>query len=472
MSDITAGLLAELAALLGPRGLLTEAGDKAPYEEEMRRLFSGSALAIARPASTEELAATVKACHAVGVAMIPQGGNTGLVGGSVPDGSGKQLVISLGRMNRVRSVDTEGYTMVVEAGCILADVQAAAEAAGRLFPLSLAAQASCQIGGNLSSNAGGINTLRYGNTRDLVLGIEVVLPDGSVLDLMNALRKNNTGYDLKHLFLGGEGTLGIISAAVLKLFPAPKQTATAFIGLCDAGKAITLLSRLRAASGDSISAFELMERPALELCLEHIPATTNPLAGVHDFYVLCELTSPGTAFDLSALLMGVLEEALEEGLVEDATVAASLDQRTRLWHIREHIPEAQRKAGASIKNDISVPVAAVPALLERARAAVLERIPDARPIAFGHAGDGNIHFNISVPRGGDSKAFLQRWDEITDVVGDVALALGGSISAEHGIGRLKRDKLASLKSPAEMQVMRRIKAALDPSGLMNPGALL
>jgi FAD/FMN-containing dehydrogenase len=460
-----------LRVLLGPRGYLDRPEDMAPYLREMRGRRSGTSPLVIRPADTAEVAAAVGICASAGIPVVPQGGNTGLVGGSIPD-LGTEVVLSLSRMDRIRVIDPLDYTVTVEAGCVLKRVQDAAAEVDRLFPLSLGAEGTCQIGGNLSTNAGGILTVRYGNARDLVLGLEVVLPDGRVWNGLRSLRKDNTGYDLKHLFIGAEGTLGIITAATLKLFPRPKQVETALVAVPDPQAAIGLLARLRAATGDGLAAFELMSGPLIDLALAHVPGTVDPLPDRHPWYVLLEASSglPGSA--LREALEDELAAAMEAGSVRDAVLSASGTQTRELWFIREAIIEAQRLAGASIKHDVSVPVSRIATFIERASAAVAALAPGCLPLPFGHAADGNIHFNVLQPADADATAFLGRWDEVNRAVHDVVLALGGSISAEHGIGTFKRDELPRAAGAVEMDLMRRIKAALDPDGTMNPGKIL
>lgn len=436
---------------------------------EERRRFHGRCAAVVRPATSEELAQVVRICAAARVPVVPQGGNTGLVGGGVPDGG---ILLSTARLDRIREVDPVNRTMTVEAGVILSRVQAAADEAGALFPLSLAAEGSCQIGGNLATNAGGIQVLRYGNARDLVLGLEVVLADGRIWDGLTGLRKNNTGYDLKQLFLGSEGTLGIITAAVLKLFPKPKVTETALAAVKDAASAIALFHRLTDVAGDALTAFELMARRPIEFCLRHIPGTADPFVEAHPYYALIKLTSPRAGDPLAATLEAVLCDAMETGHVVNAVIAASEAQAHGLWRLRESIPEAQKHEGGSIKNDISVPVSQVPAFIERATQAVEAAVPGIRVCAFGHIGDGNIHFNLSQPPGADAQHFLRDWERLERLVCDVAHDLGGSFSAEHGIGRLKRDSLRRYKTPVELDLMRRLKVALDPDGILNPNKVL
>ncbi len=464
-------LINSLRPLLDHNGLITDPAGMAPYLEEARGLYHGRALAVARPSSTEQVAAVVRACAERGIAIVPQGGRTGLVGGGVPFEHGGELVLSLERMNRVRAVDAVNYTMTVEAGCILQTVQDKAAEGGCLFALSLAAEGSCQIGGNLSTNAGGVNVLRYGTAREQVLGLEVVLPDGQVWDGLRILRKDNTGYDLKDLFIGAEGTLGIITAAVLKLFPRPAETATALAALPDIDTVLALLSRARTASGDAVTAFELVPRIGLEMGIRH-RGVADPFGTPHPWYALIELSSSRQDGSLRGALEGMLADAFETGIIEDAVLAESEERRRALWRIRESVPGAQKREGGSIKHDVAVPVSCVPDFIRQATAAVEAALPGVRVVPFGHVGDGNIHFNLTQPVGADKAAFLAEWSRMNRIVHDIVTALRGSISAEHGIGRLKRDELAHYKSPVELALMRKIKQAIDPQGLMNPGKVL
>jgi len=472
MTRRQAELRTRLLEAVGPRGLVEDPQEMLPYLREQRGRYTGSAPFVVRPADTAEVSRVVQLCVEAGVPIVPQGGNTSLVAGSIPYEAGEEVVLSLGRMNRVRALDAENFTITVEAGCILQQVQAAAAEADRLFPLSLGAEGSCQIGGNLSTNAGGVQVLRYGNTRDLVLGLEVVLPDGQVWDGLRSLRKDNTGYDLKQLFVGAEGTLGVITAAVLKLYARPREVVTAFAAVRDPEAAVTLLGRCRAASGESVTSFELIPRIALEFSCRHVEGCQDPLGESSPWYVLLELFGGRENGGLREGLEETLMAAYEEGLVGDAAIAESETQRAAFWRLREGLVEAQRFEGGSIKHDISVPVSSVPRFIAEATAAVEAACPGIRPVPFGHVGDGNVHFNLSQPEGGDTAAFLARWDEINTLVHDIVHALGGSISAEHGIGRMKRAENGRFKSPLELEMMRRVKRAFDPQGLMNPGKLL
>lgn len=469
---VETSVIDRLKAAVGPKGYAQDPRVMAPYLVEWRDRYVGRTPIVLFPADAREVAAVVGICAEAGVAMVPQGGNTGLVGGGVPHETGEEIVINLSRMNRVLAVDPVDFSATVEAGAPLAAVQQAAADVDRLFPLSLASEGSAEIGGLISTNAGGVHVLKYGTMRDLVLGLEVVLPSGALWDGRTALRKDNTGYDLKQLFIGAEGTLGIVTAATLKLFPALHSTETALAGVPSPAAAIELLARARAASGDRVIAFELMPRIGLAMVLDHIPDTRDPLADSHPWYVLIDLASTAADPSLAAVLERLLADAAEAGLVTDAVVAASLDQARALWRLRDAMSEAQKYEGGSIKHDVSVPVARMAAFIEQASKAVAAALPGIRPVPFGHVGDGNVHFNLSQPVGADKAAFLDRWQDMNRIVHDVLLSLGGSISAEHGIGRMKVDELARLKSPTELALMRQVKDALDPDGLMNPGKVL
>ena len=465
-------LAARLGAALGEAHVLAGESEMAPFLLDQRGWYRGRARLVVRPGSTAEVAETVRLCRAAGVGIVPQGGNTGLVGGSVPDESATQLVLCLSRLNRVREIDPVDFTMTVEAGCILAAVQQAAEQAGMLFPLSLAAEGSCQIGGNLSSNAGGTAVLRYGNARDLVLGLEVVLADGRVWNGLRRLRKDNTGYALKHLFVGAEGTLGIITAAVLKLFPRPRSRETAFVAVASPRAALHLLAQLRTASGDNVTTFEYLNRACLELAVAHVDGNRDPFAAPHAHYVLLELSGGSGGGELRAALEQTLAEALERGEVVDAVLAESGAQAAALWKLRETLPEGIRARGVTVPHDVSVPVSRMADFLERAGAAVAGLAPDLLVCAFGHVGDGNLHFNLSVPRSHAAQRVAECQQAATRIVYDIASELDGSFSAEHGVGRFKREELCRYRSAVELDLMRAVKQALDPDGLMNPGAVL
>ena len=456
-------MIEKLRDIVGAANVLTAPQDTRPYFTDWRRQYSGSAECVVRPASTAEVAAVVRLCAETGVAIVPQGGNTGLSGGSVPTGQAREAVLALGRMNRIRELDRLNDTITVEAGCVLANVQRAADDAGRLFPLSLAAEGSCQIGGNLSTNAGGVNVLRYGSARDQVLGLEVVLPDGRIWEGLRGLRKDNTGYDLKQLFLGAEGTLGIITAAVLRLHPKPSATSTAWIALERAQNAIELLGFLHERLGERLSAFELLSRNCVEAVLAFAPGTQDPLAAVHPWYVLAELADSGDERLLREQVEKALVDSAERGAIADAALAQSGEQARALWRIRETVPEAQF---TNVKHDISVPISRVAQFIERADARLAARFPDVRVFAFGHVGDGNVHYNV-----GPEQLVAER-SAVNRIVYDTVAELGGSISAEHGLGQLKREEIRSHKSALELELMRTLKRALDPRGLLNPGKVL
>ncbi len=462
-------LIARFTAIVGEKYAITDAAEQEPYLVEGRGLYHGSTPVVLRPGSVEEVAAVVKLANETVTPIVPQGGNTGLVGGQISHHG--EVVLSLTRLDRIREVDAVSDTMTCEAGVVLAKAQAAAAAADRLFPLSLAAEGSCTIGGNLSTNAGGTGALAYGVARDLVVGLEVVLADGRILNTLSKLKKDNTGYDLKGLFVGAEGTLGIITAAVLKLFPAPKTVETAFVGVPSPEAAVKLLSLLQERTNRAVTSFELMCGLGVDFAVRHGHAVRGPLDEPHPWYILVQLASAAQQ-DLRTMLEEALETAMERGLVNDAAVADSLEHRRAFWHLREILPEAQKPEGGSIKHDISVPVVAVPDFLREAGEAVEALIPGSRPVPFGHLGDGNIHYNVSQPVGADAKAFLARWDEMNDVVHRVVAKFGGSISAEHGIGILKRKLLPHVKDPVALDLMRTLKHTLDPNNILNPGKVL
>jgi FAD/FMN-containing dehydrogenase len=461
-----------LAAILGPRGLLTDAADIAPHLADWRGLYQGAALAVARPATTEEVASVIRLCAETGTPVVPQGGNTSMVGGATPDETGRHLVLSLTRMNRLRALDTADMTMTVDAGMVLKTAQTLAAEAGCLFPLSLGAEGTATIGGVLSTNAGGNTTVRYGNARELMLGIEAVLPDGTIWNGLRRLRKDNTGYALRHLLVGAEGTLGIVTGAVLRLFPRPRDTAVAFCAVADEDAALGLFRRFRERDDSAVRAFEYMSGLGVDFAIRHIEGVSLPLGARADHYVLVDLASPRPDAGLREMAETVLAEAMEADEVLDAALADSDAQAQKIWRIREEHPEAQKREGASVKNDVSVPVSRVPEMIRRCSAALVALIPGSRPVPFGHIGDGNIHMNLEQPEGMDPAAFLARGHDIMDCVNEIVRDLDGSFSAEHGVGRLKTDMMEAWRGGAELAAMRAIKAALDPKGIMNPGKVL
>jgi FAD/FMN-containing dehydrogenase len=464
--------LGELKAAVGEGSWLESPDAIAPFLSDFRRLYQGSAALVLLPRSVDEVAGILRICNREETAVVPHGGNTSYCGGATPDDTGAEIVLSLRRLNRVRQVDAADYSMTVEAGCTLAEAQAAAREADRLFPLSLGSEGTAQIGGNLSTNAGGTAVLRYGMMRDLVLGLEVVLADGRVLKGLKSLRKDNTGYDVKSLFVGAEGTLGVITAACLKLFPQPADTATALAGLDSPRHALDLLARLRTAAGDQVTSFELMPRLAVELTVKHVPGVADPLDQNTPWYLLIELSSPNPQQGLLTLLTATLEDAAAAGTIRDAMFAASMAQAQAMWKLRESVPEAQRRHGASLKHDVSVPVSAIPALIEEGSALARRLAPEGEVVAYGHAGDGNLHFNVSQRPDADIKSFVARGPVLELAMFDLVESLGGSISAEHGIGRLKAAEFARRADPVELAVMHELKRALDPKGIMNPGKVL
>ena len=465
-------LLDRFARIVGAAHALRAEADKAPYAHEPRGLWTGRAALVLRPGSTAEVSAILRLATETGTAIVPQGGNTGLVGGQVPDLSGREVVVSMGRMNRIREIDLASNTVTAEAGVVLQTLRDVAAGNGRLFPLSLGSQGSCQIGGNLSSNAGGTGVLAYGNARELCLGVEVVVPGGDVLDDLRKLKKDNTGYDLKNLFVGAEGTLGIVTAAVMKLVPMPRGREVAWAGVPSPQAALDLFGRATDLAGSGLTAFELCIGRAVDFSVRHGPDKVAPLAAPSPWYVLLEISSGRSAQDARELIEQTLGEGMEAGLVEDAVIAGSLAQAAAFWRLRETMSEAQKPEGASIKHDISVPVAAIPAFIDEAGAAAGRVAPGARLVCFGHMGDGNLHFNVSQPVGMAPEAFLALYRPMNDAVHAVVRAFGGSISAEHGIGRMKRDELAATAPAVGIDLMRRIKRAIDPAGIMNPGKVI
>jgi FAD/FMN-containing dehydrogenase len=464
-------LLAQFSAIVGGRYAIRERSDQQPFVEEPRDRYHGRAALVLRPGSTAEVQQILALANTTRTAIVPQGGNTGLVGGQVPDGSGHQIVLSLARLNAIRAIEPIGNTIDVEAGVTLQRVREAAESANRLFPLSLPSEGSCTIGGNIGTNAGGTGVIAYGNMRDLVLGLEVVLADGRLWRNMRHLRKDNTGYDFRGLFVGSEGTLGVVTAAVLKLFPRPRSVATAFVAVPDPEAALALLQIAQAQNSATLTAFELMPRFGIELAIKHDLGSRDPLATAYAWYVLIEISS-GTDSGIDTVLETLLSDAMEQGLVLDAVLAASIEQAKALWRPRESMSEVQGREGGSIKHDVSVPVSDVARFLAEAIPAVERFVPGARVLPFGHVGDGNIHFNVSQPLGGDKEAFLARWEEVNVVVHEIVARYNGSISAEHGIGQSKRVLLPGVKHAVEMEVMRSAKTMFDPNGILNPGKVL
>jgi FAD/FMN-containing dehydrogenase len=465
-------LLDRFANIVGEKNAVRDPAEMAPRLVENRGLYKGSSPILLKPGSTEEVSAILKLASETGTAIVPQTGNTGLVGGQTPRSGGQDIIVSLERMNRVRDIDPVGNTIIVDGGCILDDVHKAAGNVERIFPLSLGSQGSCRIGGNLATNAGGTAVLAYGNMRNLCLGLEVVLPTGEIWEGLRRLKKDNTGYDLRDLFIGSEGTLGIITGAVLKIFPKPLGHQVAFAGLNSTDDALKLFEQASNLCGTALTGFELMPRIGVEFTTRHIPGVRDPLESPHPWYALIDISTSDSAETAESMIQTLLEKGFETGLVQDAVIASSVAQQEALWHMRESMSEAQKPEGGSIKHDVSVPVSRIPEFMSKAEAGVLAAIPGARVCAFGHLGDGNIHYNISQPVGADKAQFIGRWHEINDIVHGIVLSLGGSISAEHGIGQLKRDELAGIRSGIEMELMQRIKKAFDPAGIMNPGKVL
>jgi FAD/FMN-containing dehydrogenase len=468
-TSIDPSLVARFAAIVGERYAITDPGQQAPYLVEMRNMFQGRTPVVLRPASVAEVAAILKLANETMTPIVPQGGNTGLVGGQIP--LHNEIVLSLNRLDRIREVDPTSNTITCEAGVTLQHTREAAAAVDRLYPQLLPSEGTCTIGGNLSTNAGGTAALAHGIARSHVLGIEVVLADGRVLNNLNKLKKDNTGYDLKNLFIGAEGTLGIITAAVLRLVPRPRSVETAFVGVKSPEAALELLGVATEMTAGGVTSFEIMTRRGIDMVLEHAAGCRDPLASPHEWYVLIELSSQQRD-GLRAVMEDVLAQGMERGLVVDATIADSLEQAKMFWRIREMFGEVQRYAGGSIKHDVSVPVAAVPAFIKEAGEAVTALIPGARPLPFGHLGDGNIHYNVTQPVGADKAEYLKRWDDVNAVVFAVVKKYGGSISAEHGVGVVKRDLLPSVKDPVALDLMRTLKHTLDPNGILNPGKVL
>ena len=470
-AQLSPELLARFAALVGERYAIADADAQQPFLKEWRDRYHGKTPLVLLPGTVEEVAAILRLADETDTPIVPQGGNTGLVGGQVPHAEGNELLVSLRRLDKVRAVDPDSNTIDVEAGVTLQRVQEAAETAGRFFPLTLPSEGSCTIGGNIGTNAGGTGVIAYGNTRDLVMGLEVVLPGGRIWHGMRHLRKDNTGYDLKNLFVGAEGTLGIVTAAVLKLFPKPRSVGTAFIGVDNPAAALALLNVARENGGGTVTAFELMPRIGIDFVIRHVADARDPIEGNYPWYVLLEVSNSAEG-GVNEALEAMLMTAYEQGYARDAVIAASLEQAADFWRLRELLSESQRFEGGSIKHDVSVPIRLVPAFLDKAIAAVEAFIPGARPLPFGHLGDGNIHFNVSQPVGGDKQAFLDKWEKTNEIVHDIVAEFHGSISAEHGIGQAKRKLLPGVKDPVELEMMRAIKATLDPKGIMNPGKVL
>ena len=468
LSPLSSDLIARFRAIVGDKYAVTEAGDIAPYVTEERGLFHGRSPLALRPGSTAEVSAICKLATEYRIALVPQGGNTGLVGGQTPHNG--EVVVSTRRLDKIRDIDIASNTMTCESGVVLQVAQQKASEVDRLFPLSLGAEGSCTIGGNLSTNAGGTAALAFGVAREMALGLEVVLADGRILNGLSKLKKDNTGYDLRNLFIGAEGTLGIITAATLRLFPKPRAVETAFVGLKSPADALRLLSISQSEAAGTLTSFELLSDIAVDFSVRHGIDIRDPLGHQHRWYVLMELATPRD--DARATLESILAQGMERGIVDDAAIAANLGQRSAFWKLRDEMSAAQKPEGGSIKHDISVPVAAVPEFIAEANAAVVKLIPGARPVPFGHLGDGNIHYNVSQPIGANTADFLRQWHAVNAVVFEIVLRMGGSISAEHGIGVLKRDELPDVKDKVAIELMRAIKSTLDPLGIMNPGKVL
>jgi len=471
-TDDDRNLLDRFIKIVGSSYALTEPGDIEPYLVEGRGLYHGASPLVLKPGSTEEVSAILKLASETRTPVVPAGGRTGLVGGQVPREGGSDIILSLERMNRIREIDPVADVIIADGGCILADIQKAAEASDRLFPLSLGSEGSCRIGGNLSTNAGGTAVLAYGNMRQLCLGLEVVLPTGEIWDGLRRLKKDNSGYDLRDLFIGAEGTLGVITGAVLKLYPRPRGRQVAFAGVKSPADALALFESASLLCGTALTGFELMPRIGIEFTTRHVPGVRDPLESVHPWYALIDISTSDSAETAGAMINTLMEQAFERGLIQDAVIAASLAQQNAIWHMRESMSDAQKPEGGSIKHDVSVPVSRVPQFLAEADRAVMTAMPGARICAFGHLGDGNIHYNISQPVGADKTEFIARWREMNAIVHGIVRSLGGSISAEHGVGQLKRDELISTRPAIETELMNRIKDAFDPAGIMNPGKVV
>jgi FAD/FMN-containing dehydrogenase len=468
-TKLSADLLGRFRAIVGEKYAITDAQTQQPYLIEMRDLYHGHTPVVLRPGSVKEVSEIAKLANETRTAIVPQGGNTGLVGGQIPLHG--EVVLSLNRMKSIREVDPISNTLTADAGVTLQEARAAAEKVDRLYPLLLPSEGSCTIGGNLSTNAGGVTAVSWGIARQQAVGLEVVLADGRVLNNLNKLKKDNTGYDLKNLFIGAEGTLGIITGAVLKLLPRPRSVETGYIGLASPDKALELLGIALGIAGSNVTSYEIIERIGIDGVLKHVPGSRDPLAGRHEWYVLIELSSQAKT-GLRNTLEEILAAGLDKGIIEDATIAENVTQAKSFWHMREMFAEVQRRIGASIKHDISVPIASVPAFIAQAHAATQKAFPGSRPMAFGHLGDGNIHYNIIQPENISKKDWLKRWHDVNKVVFDIVLSLGGSISAEHGVGVMKRDLLPSIKDKTAIEVMRALKKTLDPNGILNPGKVL
>ncbi|MGV1751291.1 FAD-binding oxidoreductase [Agrobacterium sp. CG674] len=472
MTALPDDLIQRFVTIVGDKNAVRDQADLAPHLVENRGLYKGASPLMLKPASTEEVAAIMKLASETGTAIVPQTGNTGLVGGQTPRSGASDIILSLERMSGVRDIDPVANIIVVDGGCILDTVHAEADKVERMFPLSLGSQGSCRIGGNLATNAGGTAVLAYGNMRQLCLGLEVVLPTGEIWNGLRRLKKDNTGYDLRDLFIGSEGTLGVITGAVLKLFPKPRGHQVAFAGLNSPEDALKLFDRASTLCGAALTGFELMPRIGIDFTTKHIPGVRDPLDTVHPWYALIDISTSDTAETAQTMIEDLLEKGFEAGVVQNAVIASSDAQRTALWHMRESMSDAQKPEGGSIKHDVSVPVSKIPEFMAEAEAAVMQAIAGARICAFGHLGDGNIHYNISQPVGADKAEFIARWREINHIVHGIVLSHGGSISAEHGIGQLKRDELADIRPGIELELMRRIKTAFDPAGVMNPGKVV